>query len=223
MSKISQNLERVTEKIANAAQHASRDPASISLVAVSKTVNPEQIEDALKAGHRSYGENRVQEAESKWPRLREIYGELNLHLIGALQTNKVRAAVGLFDVIETLDRPRLASALAKEMESAARQIPCFIQVNTGEEPQKAGILPGEADAFIEHCRDELGLLIHGLMCIPPSNEEPSLHFSLLHTIAERQGLPYLSMGMSADYEIAVSFGATHVRVGRAIFGERATP
>lgn len=219
---ISENIRAVKAKIAAAAEGAERDPSSVSLLAVSKTIAEDKILEAIKAGHNKFGENRVQEAEQKWPDLRDAAGSLELHLIGSLQTNKTRAAVALFDVIETLDRLKLAHALAKEMAYLDRRIPCFIQVNTGEEPQKAGVLPNEADSFIGECLNVLDLPITGLMCIPPANEERSLHFALLRKIAERNGLPLLSMGMSADYEIAVAFGATHVRVGSAIFGERVT-
>lgn len=219
---ISENIRAVKAKIAAAAEGAERDPASVSLLAVSKTIAEDKILEAIKAGHNKFGENRVQEAEQKWPDLRDATGPVELHLIGSLQTNKTRAAVALFDVIETLDRLKLAHALAKEMAYLDRRIPCFIQVNTGEEPQKAGVLPNEADSFIGECLNVLDLPVAGLMCIPPENEERSLHFALLRKIAERNGLPLLSMGMSADYEIAVAFGATHVRVGSAIFGERVT-
>ena len=219
---ISENIRAVKAKIAAAAEGAERDPSSVSLLAVSKTIAEDKILEAIKAGHNKFGENRVQEAEQKWPDLRDAAGSLELHLIGSLQTNKTRAAVALFDVIETLDRLKLAHALAKEMAYLDRRIPCFIQVNTGEEPQKAGVLPNEADYFIGECLNVLDLPITGLMCIPPANEERSLHFALLRKIAERNGLPLLSMGMSADFEIAVAFGATHVRVGSAIFGERVT-
>jgi PLP dependent protein len=219
---ISENIRAVKAKVAAAAEGAERDPASVSLLAVSKTIAEDKILEAIKAGHNKFGENRVQEAEQKWPDLRDATGPVELHLIGSLQTNKTRAAVALFDVIETLDRLKLAHALAKEMAYLDRRIPCFIQVNTGEEPQKAGVLPNEADSFIGECLNVLDLPIAGLMCIPPENEERSLHFALLRKIAERNGLPLLSMGMSADYEIAVAFGATHVRVGSAIFGERVT-
>lgn len=217
---ISENILAVQQKIATAAVAAERDPSDVTLVAVSKTFGVERIEPALEAGHRCFGENRVQEAKAKWPALKAAYEGVDLHLIGGLQTNKARAAVQLFDVIETVDRPRLARALAKEMERLDRRVSCFIQVNTGEEQQKSGIPPKEADAFIAQCRDEFALPVAGLMCIPPAEEEPSLHFALLQQIAERNGVSGLSMGMSADYEIAVAFGATHVRVGTAIFGRR---
>ncbi len=175
---------------------------------------------ALQAGQRVFGENRVQEAIAKFPGLRRDFPDLTLHLIGPLQTNKVKDAVAHCDVIEIVDRPRLAEALAREMERSGRRLSCFIEVNTGEEAQKAGILPADADAFIADCRDRLGLPIIGLMCIPPEHEEPALHFALLREIAKRNGLDKLSMGMSADFETAIRFGATHVRVGTAIFGAR---
>ncbi len=217
---IAANLAAVRARIAEAACAAGRDPGSITLVAVGKTFGPERIEAALAAGHRVFGENRVQEAEAKFPALKRAHPDLVLHLIGPLQTNKARDAVALFDVIETIDRPKLARALAKEMAKAGRRPRCFIQVNTGEEPHKAGVLPGEADALIALARDEFGLPAEGLMCIPPIEEEPSLHFALLAEIAKRNGLANLSMGMSADFEIAIRFGATHVRVGTAVFGPR---
>jgi hypothetical protein len=217
---ITANLADVRGRIAAAAVAAGRTPASVNLVAVSKTHPAETIREALAAGHRVFGENRVQEAQVKYPALREDFPNLALHLIGPLQTNKVRDAVKLFDVIESIDRPRLAEALATEMERSGRRLPCLIEVNTGEEPQKTGIFPGEADDFIVECRDRLGLPIEGLMCVPPLDEEPSLHFALLREIARRSGLGLLSMGMSADFEKAIRFGATHVRVGSAIFGAR---
>ena len=214
------NLERVRSELAAAAQGAGRDPASVTLVAVSKTHPVEAIMPILAAGQRVFGENRVQEAAEKWPQLRRDYSDVRLHLIGPLQSNKVRQAVALFDVIETVDRPKLARALARIMEETGLRPDCMIQVNTGEEDQKAGVKPLEADDFIALCRDQLKLPVRGLMCIPPVDEEPSLHFALLAQIAERNGLEQLSMGMSADYPVAVRFGATHVRVGTAIFGER---
>ncbi|MBT3536349.1 MAG: YggS family pyridoxal phosphate-dependent enzyme, partial [Rhodospirillaceae bacterium] len=185
-----------------------------------KTQPATAIEPAIQAGQRIFGENRVQEAQGKWPDLKAAHGDVRLHLIGPLQTNKVRDAVALFDVIETVDRPKLARALAREMEKQDRKLGCFIQVNTGEEPQKAGIMPEETDAFVTLVRDELGLNLRGLMCIPPVEEDCSLHFALLRQIARRNGLSELSMGMSADYEVAIQFGATLVRVGTAIFGAR---
>ena len=218
---IAANLARVRGRIAEAAQAAGRDPAQVKLVAVGKTHGAALIEAAIAAGHEVYGENRVQEAKAKFPALKAAHPGLTLHLIGPLQTNKAQEAVALFDVIETLDRPKLARVLAKEMAKADRRPACFVQVNTGEEPQKAGVPPREADAFIALARDELGLPVTGLMCIPPLDEEPALHFALLAEMAKRNGLPHLSMGMSADYELAIRFGATHVRVGTAIFGPRA--
>ena len=214
------NLASVQADIADAARQAGRASESITLVAVGKGHPAERSRAVLAAGQRVFGENRVQEAEEKWPALKADFPDARVHLIGPLQTNKVRHAVALFDVIETVDRPRLAQALAREFDSSGRQLPCYIQVNTGAEPQKAGVLPEEADAFIAQCRDELGLPVAGLMCIPPVDEEPSLHFALLREMAKRQGLDGLSMGMSADYPIAVAFGATLVRVGTAIFGTR---
>src|SRR5690606_26157372 len=187
---------------------------------VSKTFDAEAILPLIEAGQRVFGENRVQEAARKWPELRARREGIELHLIGPLQTNKLREALGLFDVIHTLDRERLAQALAGERERGARLPRLFIQVNTGEEPQKAGISPREADAFIARCRDVHGLAIEGLMCIPPVDEEPALHFALLEKIARRNGLSGLSMGMSADFETAIALGATHVRVGSALFGSR---
>lgn len=217
---IAANLKAVRSKIETAARSAPGAPAQVALVAVSKTHPQSAVRAALAAGQRVFGENRVQEAVEKFPALREEVPGLVLHLIGPLQTNKVRDAVAQFDVIETVDRPRLAEALAREMARTGKRPACLIEVNTGEEPQKAGVLPAAADAFIVDCRDRLGLPVEGLMCIPPHGEEPSPHFALLREIARRHNLPILSMGMSADYEIAVRFGATHVRVGTAIFGAR---
>ena len=206
--------------MAAAAGSVGRDPAEITLVGVTKTQPVERIEPALAAGQRVFGENRVQEAAAKWPGLKRHWPGIELHLVGPLQTNKARDAIALFDVIESLDRPKLAQVLAAEMARSGRRPACYVQVNTGEEPQKAGIAPTAAGDFIRHCRTELGLPVAGLMCIPPADEEPSLHFALLGEIARRNGISILSMGMSADYEIAIAFGATHVRVGSAIFGER---
>ena len=214
------NLETVRARIAAAAVKAGRDAAAVRLVAVSKTHGEDRIRPALEAGHRIFGENRLQEAEGKWPALKAAYGDATLHLIGPLQTNKARAAVELFDVIETVDRPKLARVLAAEMTRCGRRPDCFIEVNTGGEPQKHGVLPDQTDAFIAACREEHGLPIVGLMCIPPMEEEPSLHFALLQTIAERNGLTQLSIGMSHDFEVAIAFGTTQVRVGTAIFGPR---
>jgi PLP dependent protein len=217
---IAANLDAVRARIGAAARAAGRLPSSVALVAVGKTHPTASLRAALVAGHRLFGENRVQEAQAKYPALRETFPDLALHLIGPLQTNKVKDAVALFDVIETVDRPRLAAALANEMERSGRCRPCFVEVNTGEEPQKAGVLPADADAFIADCRDRFGLPIGGLMCVPPEDEAPAPHFALLREIARRSGLDLLSMGMSADFEEAIRFGATHVRVGTAIFGPR---
>ena len=217
---IAANLGQVKTQICEAAADCGRDPGAASLVCVSKTHAQEAIEQAIAAGQRVFGENRVQEAEQKWPALRQRYDDLRLHLIGPLQSNKVRPAVALFDVIETVDREKLARALAREMAASGHRPDCLIQVNTGEEDQKAGIFPDQADAFIALCRDDLGLPVIGLMCIPPVDEQPALHFALLREIARRNDLAVLSMGMSADYETAVRFGATLVRVGSAIFGAR---
>jgi pyridoxal phosphate enzyme (YggS family) len=214
-----ERLAEVLAKIAEAAEAANRAPSDITLVAVSKTKPAEDVQSLLAAGHRAFGENRVQEAEAKFPALKQAYPDLELHLIGPLQTNKAKEAVALFDVIETLDRPKLAKALLKEMEKQDRRPPCFIQVNTGAEEQKAGVLPAEAPAFIEECR-KLGLPVEGLMCIPPLDEDPAIHFAFLRELGRRVGLEKLSMGMSGDFEIAVRFGATHVRVGSALFGAR---
>jgi hypothetical protein len=215
---VAANLAAIRTAIAAAAPAGST--YAVDLVAVTKTLGADRIRPALEAGHRLFGENRVQEAQAKWPGLRVEFPDLRLHLIGPLQTNKARDAVALFDVIETLDRPKLARALARGMSAQDRTPDCFIQVNTGEESQKAGVLPDESDDFVKLCRDELGLTITGLMCIPPVDEEPSLHFALLGNIAKRNGIAKLSMGMSHDFEIAVAFGATEVRVGTAIFGPR---
>jgi hypothetical protein len=217
---IAANLAAVWERIAAAARAADRAPESVTLVAVSKTHPAASVRHALMAGHRVFGENRVQEAQAKYPELREEFPDLALHLIGPLQTNKVRDAVASFDVIESVDRLRLAQALYGEMESSGRRPRCLIEVNTGEEPQKAGIMPADADGFIIDCRERLELPIIGLMCVPPLEEEPAPHFALLREIARRNDLQVLSMGMSADFEKAIRFGATHVRVGTAIFGAR---
>ena len=210
----------VCEIIANAAQEVGRAANTTALCAVSKTFPADAIKPVIASGQKIFGENRVQEAEGKWPDLKAGHADIELHLIGPLQTNKTRNAVALFDVIQTLDRPKLAQSLAKEMEKADRRLPCYLQINTGEEPQKAGISPREADAFVKACRDDYQLDIAGLMCIPPQNEEASPHFALLADIAARNGLTGLSMGMSADYPLAIEFGATIVRVGSAIFGPR---
>src|SRR4051812_3244121 len=217
---VAANLGAVRDRIAGAARASGRPAGSVTLVAVSKTHPEAAVRAALAAGARVFGENRVQEALAKFPQLRGEFPDLELHLIGPLQTNKVKDAVAHCDVIETLDRPRLAEALAREIERTGRRVTCYIEVNTGEEAQKAGIFPAAADDFIRDCRDRLGLPIAGLMCIPPEAEEPALHFALLREIAKRNGLAALSMGMSADFETAIRFGATHVRVGTAIFGAR---
>ncbi len=213
-------LAQIRQRIAAAARSAGRDPGEITLVAVSKVQPAERIEAVLAAGHRVFGENRVQEAVARWPALRERYGDVELHLVGPLQTNKARQAADLFDVIGALDRPRLARKLAEVFAATGRALPCYIQVNTGEEPQKAGVLPEGADAFIAECRDTHGLPVAGLMCIPPVSEAPAPHFALLREIAERNGLAGLSMGMSDDFETAIGFGATIVRIGSALFGAR---
>ncbi len=213
-------LAEIRQRIAAAARSAGRDPGEITLVAVSKVQPAERIEAVLAAGHRVFGENRVQEAVARWPALRERYRDVELHLVGPLQTNKARQAADLFDVIGALDRPRLARKLAEVFAATGRALPCYIQVNTGEEPQKAGVLPEGADAFIAECRDTHGLPVAGLMCIPPVGEAPAPHFALLREIAERNGLAGLSMGMSDDFETAIGFGATIVRIGSALFGAR---
>lgn len=222
MSDATTRLEEVRRHIADAARAAGRDPASVTLVAVSKTHGADRVRELLQVGQRVFGENRVQEAEGKFPALKAEYPDLELHLIGPLQTNKAREAVALFDVIQSVDRERLAATLAREMERAGRRPACYVQVNTGEEPQKAGVLPAEVDAFVATCRDTHRLPVVGLMCIPPVDEDPSLHFALLAKMAARNGLDRVSMGMSADYETAVRLGATHVRVGTALFGSRGT-
>ncbi len=211
----------VKTSIDKALTEAGRQPGDAALVAVSKTQTADTIRPVLAAGHRVFGENRVQEALEKWPSLRTAYRDVELHLIGPLQTNKVGDALSLFDVIETLDREKLAHAFVKARETGASLPRLLVQVNTGAEPQKAGVLPDEVDAFIALCRDELALPVEGLMCIPPVEEEPALHFALLEKLARRNGLAVLSMGMSADFETALEFGATYVRVGSAIFGARA--
>lgn len=207
-------------EIAKAARAAGRDPASVTLVAVSKTFAADEIVRVIEAGQRVFGENRVQEAKAKWPGLRARYPGLELHLIGPLQSNKAREAVALFDAIHTIDRPKIAAAIVDEMAKQGRALQLFVEVNTGGEPQKAGVLPEAADRFLAQCRGEFGLTVAGLMCIPPADEAPAPHFALLHKIAKRNGLAQLSMGMTADFASAISFGATHVRVGTAIFGAR---
>lgn len=210
-------LEAIRARIAAAAVAAGRDPADVTLVAVSKQQPWDSIEPVLRAGQRTFGENRVQEAVDRWTGRRD---GLTLHLIGPLQTNKARAAVAFFEVIESLDRSRLARVLAEEIQRAGRAPGLYIQVNTGEEPQKGGVAPGAADSFIAECRRDLGLTIEGMMCVPPAGEPAAMHFALLAKIARRNGLNRLSMGMSGDFETAIAFGATSVRLGSALFGDR---
>lgn len=217
---IIENIARIQADIAAAAEQGGRLAGDVTLIAVSKTHDALHIQEAIDAGHRVFGENRVQEAEGKWPVLKGRTPDAQLHLIGPLQSNKAKAALELFDVIETVDRPKLARRLASLMVETGLRPDMFIQVNTGEEEQKAGILPADVDGFVTECRDNLHLPIIGLMCIPPVDEEPSLHFALLREMAHRNGLTDLSMGMSADFGVAVRFGATYVRVGSAIFGGR---
>jgi len=217
---VAANLAALRERIARAARAAGRDPAAVKLVAVSKTHPAEAVAAALAAGQRLFGENRVQEAQAKYPALKAQHPDLKLHLIGPLQTNKVKDAVKLCDAIETVDRPRLAEALAKEMARQGRRLDCFIEVNIGAEPQKAGVAPDAADAFIAECRTRWELPLKGLMCIPPEGQDPAPYFNALAAIARRNDLSELSMGMSADFETAIACGATMVRVGTAIFGVR---
>jgi hypothetical protein len=217
---IAANLADVRARIAKAAEAAGRPASAITLIAVGKTHDEQSIRAAIAAGQAAFGENRVQEAKSKFPQLKAAHPNLDLHLIGPLQSNKAREAVALFDAIHTLDRPSLAQTLAEEIKRAGTAPKLFVQVNTGEELQKAGVAPREALAFVDKCRTEYALTISGLMCIPPANEEPALHFALLLKLARDAGIKELSMGMSGDYETAIRFGATHVRVGTAIFGAR---
>jgi pyridoxal phosphate enzyme (YggS family) len=216
----SEGITGVREQIAAACRDAGRDPTTVTLVAISKTFGAEAIEPVIAAGQRVFGENRVQEAKAKWPDLQERHPGIELHLVGPLQSNKAREAVALFDAIHAVDRPSLCEALAKEIAKQGRTPTLFVEVNTGAEPQKAGVLPEDADAFLKACHETYGLTIAGLMCIPPANEPPAPHFALTAKIAKRNGLALLSMGMSADFPLAVEFGATHVRVGSAIFGAR---
>jgi pyridoxal phosphate enzyme (YggS family) len=213
-------LANVRREIARACAEAKREPASVTLVAVSKTFEADAIEPVLIEGQRVFGENRVQEARAKWPALRARYPDVELHLIGPLQSNKAKEAVQFFDAIHAVDRPSLCAALAKEIEKQARTPLLFVEINTGAEPQKAGVLPEAADDFLKTCRETYGLTIAGLMCIPPLDEAPAPHFALTAKIASRNGLTLLSMGMTADFPVAIRFGATHVRVGTAIFGSR---
>ena len=215
-----ERLKDVQARIADAERRAKRAPGAVSLVAVSKTFDAEEIRPVIAAGQRVFGENRVQESQGKWPALKEEFTDIELHLIGPLQSNKVADAVALFDVIETVDREKIARALAEEMQKQGRQPRLFVQVNTGLEPQKAGIPPKGTVAFVDFCRNELGLAVAGLMCIPPADENPGPHFALLAKLAGQCGVRELSMGMSGDFETAIEFGATSVRVGSAIFGNR---
>ncbi|QRM53626.1 YggS family pyridoxal phosphate-dependent enzyme [Sinorhizobium sp. BG8] len=217
---LQERLAEVRDRIGKAARSAGRAADGVSLVAVSKTFDADAILPAIEAGQRIFGENRVQEAQGKWPSLRAEFEGIELHLIGPLQSNKAADAVSLFDVIETVDREKIARAIAAEADRQQRKPRLYVQVNTGLEPQKAGIAPDDTEAFVDHCRSELGLSIEGLMCIPPADENPGPHFALLAKLAARCGLEKLSMGMSGDYETAVAFGATSVRVGSAIFGSR---
>ena len=214
-------LASVVARMAAAAAAAKRDPASVHLIAVTKIFGPEHIVPVLDAGHRRFGENRVQEAKAKWPALKERTPGVELHLIGPLQSNKAKDAVALFDAIHTVDRPKIAHAVAEEMARQGRRLQLFIEVNTGEEPQKAGVMPKEAGGLLRLCREELRLDVAGLMCIPPLDEAPAVHFAFLAKLARELGLAHLSMGMSADFETAIAFGATQVRVGSEIFGARA--
>ncbi|MBZ9764084.1 YggS family pyridoxal phosphate-dependent enzyme [Mesorhizobium sp. CA8] len=220
MTNAVERLQAVKAKIANAEREAKRAPGAVTLVAVSKTFAAEDIRPVIEAGQRVFGENRVQEAQGKWPALKAAFADVELHLIGPLQSNKAKEAVALFHVIETVDREKIAAELSKEMARQGRAPKLYVQVNTGSEPQKAGIEPREAVAFVKRCRDVHGLAIEGLMCIPPADENPGPHFALLEKLAREAGVAKLSMGMSGDYEIAIAFGATSVRVGSAIFGSR---
>lgn len=215
-------LRDIQERIQNAEANSGRDSGSVRLIAVSKMQTPDRVESVLNEGFRVFGENRVQEAAGKWPLYKECYEGLELHLLGPLQSNKARQAMELFDVIHSVDRPKIAKTIARLAEEIGSCPDLFLQVNTGEEPQKAGVMPGEIDAFVAECKD-LGLPVIGLMCIPPADEEPTLHFALLAKMAKRNGLEGLSMGMSGDFEKAIAQGATHVRVGSAIFGSRDKP
>lgn len=215
-----EKLRRVRDEIAAAATGSKRSAAAVELIAVSKLFDARAVRPVLEAGHRVFGENRVQEAERKWPGLKGEFAGTELHLIGPLQSNKARDAVALFDAIHTIDREKIARAIAEELSKQQRTLKLFVQVNTGEEPQKAGVMPRDAKAFVEFCRGDLKLPLTGLMCIPPVDEEPAVHFAFLAKLAKEMGLGGLSMGMSGDFETAIAFGATHVRVGSAIFGDR---
>ena len=220
MTPATQALADVKARLAKAAREDGREPDDVKLIAVSKTFDAPDILPVLDAGQRLFGENRVQEAKGKWPELKASYPDIELHLIGPLQSNKAAEAVALFDAIHSIDRPKIAKAIAEEMTKQGKALQLFVQVNTGEEPQKAGVMPRETKAFVDMCRDDLGLALSGLMCIPPVDDEPALHFAFLDKLAKECGLNGRSMGMSSDYETAVQFGATHVRVGSAIFGAR---
>ncbi len=220
VDQVSANLEAIRERVAASADRAGRPASDVRLIAVSKAQPEDRIDAALEAGCRCFGENRVQEAQQHWSERRARYGDTELHLIGPLQTNKVKIALQLFDVIHTVDRAKLAKVLADGFASTGRPLPCYVEINVGQEPQKAGVLPDETDAFVRECREALELPVVGLMCIPPFGSPPAPFFGLLRQIAERNGLSRLSMGMSADFETAIELGATDVRVGTAIFGER---
>jgi pyridoxal phosphate enzyme (YggS family) len=220
MADAAAGLGEIRHRIATAATEAGRDLASVKLIVVSKTYGAPEILPVIEAGQRLFGENRVQEAKAKWPPLKAQFPDLELHLIGPLQSNKTKEAVQLFDAIHSIDRPKIAKAVADEMAKQGKELQLFIQVNTGEEPQKAGIMPSDAPGFVRHCIDELKLPILGLMCIPPAAAEPALHFAFLDKLRRELGLADLSMGMSADFETAIQFGATYIRVGSAIFGAR---
>ena len=219
---VTENLAEIRNRIAVAAKAVSRDPASVELIAISKTFTSAEIGPVIAAGQRVFGENRVQEAQAKWPILRARFPDIELHLVGPLQSNKVKEAVALFDAIHSIDRPKIAKAIAEELARRGKRLSLFVQVNTGEEEQKAGVMPREAAEFVRYCRDDLKLEISGLMCIPPVDEEPAVHFAFLAKLARELGLRGLSMGMSGDFETAIQFGATQVRVGSAIFGGRVT-
>ncbi len=223
IGKVVENLKNIKERLKDIPQKFQLEDESYTvpkIIAVSKTHGKDKIVDLINAGHRIFGENRVQEAASKWPELKKTYSDIKLHLIGPLQSNKAKEAVTIFDCIQTIDREKIAKAIAEEMKKQQKKLDLFIQINIGEEEQKAGIQPKEADKFIKYCRDDLELNIKGLMCIPPLNEEPAMHFALLKKIAERNNIKELSMGMSGDFETAAALGATYIRVGTAIFGER---
>ena len=220
VSEIASNLESVRETISRAAADSDRSPRSITLIGVSKQQPDDRIDASLAAGLRVFGENRVQEAETRWGHRRKHILDLELHLIGPLQSNKVRAAVRLFDVIQTIDRPRLAETVSRVMAEEGRELRCYVQVNTGEEEQKAGVLPSEAESFVKACVKDYRINVTGLMCIPPVTDAPAPHFAFLKAMADRLNLPNVSMGMSADYPAAIQLGATHIRVGSAIFGNR---